>query len=93
MTHRTQFDESLDILEVLNDVSSLIVYNDEVNTFDWVIESLVEICGHDQIQAEQCAFIIHHKGKASVKEGEKRKLKPMRDALIDRGIDAVLEVK
>ena len=53
---------------------SLIVHNDEVNTFDWVIESLVEICGHNEIQAEQCAMIIHYNGKTCVKTGERKKL-------------------
>ena len=69
----------------------LLVWNDEINTFDWVIQSLVEICGHTSEQAEQCAWIIHHKGKYAVKKGSEKKLKPMREALVDRGIGATLE--
>ena len=69
----------------------LIVWNDEVNTFDWVIESLIEVCGHDESQAEQCALIIHHQGKYAVKEGEITILTPMCEALLDRGIGATLE--
>jgi len=70
---------------------SLIVWNDEINTFDWVIESLVEICGHTVEQAEQCAWIIHYKGKYAVKKGVKSVLRPMREALVDRGIGATVE--
>ena len=70
---------------------SLIVWNDDFNTFDWVIRSLVEICGHTTEQAEQCAWIIHHKGKYTVKKGVRKKLSPMREALTDRGIGATVE--
>ncbi|MFN3939032.1 MAG: ATP-dependent Clp protease adaptor ClpS [Chitinophagales bacterium] len=70
---------------------NLVVYNDEINTFDWVIQSLVEICRHTWEQAEQCALIIHYNGKYAVKQGELRNLKPMREALTERGINAVIE--
>ncbi|MEM9983534.1 MAG: ATP-dependent Clp protease adaptor ClpS [Bacteroidota bacterium] len=81
---------------VLEAVSSdtpvnLIVWNDEVNTFDWVIQSLMEICGHTVEQAEQCAWIIHYKGKYAVKRGPRKKLSPMREGLVDRGIGATME--
>jgi ATP-dependent Clp protease adaptor protein ClpS len=70
---------------------SLIVWNDEVNTFDWVIQSLIEVCDHTQEQAEQCALIIHHNGKYAVKKGDFSSLRPMCEALLDRGISATLE--
>lgn len=70
---------------------SLIVWNDEVNTFDWVIQSLMEVCGHTEEQAEQCALIIHMNGKYAVKEGGYETLKPMCEALLDRGIGATIE--
>lgn len=70
---------------------NLIVWNDEVNTFDWVISSLIEVCDHSQEQAEQCALIIHHNGKYAVKQGEFTKLRPMCEALLDRGISATVE--
>ncbi len=70
---------------------NLVVHNDDINTFDWVITSLIEICNHDSIQAEQCAYIIHFKGKCSVKEGQLEQLKPMKDGLTDRGIQATIE--
>lgn len=71
----------------------LILLNDDVNTFDFVIESLVEICKHDYPQAEQCAFITHHKGQCDVKHGTFDKLKPMKDALLDRGLMAEINQK
>jgi ATP-dependent Clp protease adaptor protein ClpS len=82
--------------EILEDIGvdepvNLIVWNDEVNTFDWVIKSLVDICGHTHEQAEQCAWIIHYKGKYAVKHGSREKLNPMREALVDRGIGATIE--
>lgn len=71
---------------------TLIVWNDEVNTFDWVIETLIEICKHTQEQAEQCAMLIHFQGKYAVKQGEYDTLKPMCDAITERGIGATIEV-
>ena len=73
-------------------VRVLIVYNDDVNTFEWVIETLIEICGHKLEQAEQCAYIIHFQGKYAVKQGSYDDLKPQCDAITDRGIGATLEV-
>ena len=84
-------EEAVDVLETLVDHKQLIVHNDDVNTFDWVIQSLMEICGHTELQAEQCSLIIHYKGKASVKEGSMDKLRPMKDGLTDRGISATIE--
>jgi|SRR3954470_11934787 len=70
----------------------LIVWNDEVNTFDWVIETLVEVCKHSTEQAEQCAMLIHTQGKYAVKNGNYEELKPMCDAITERGIGATIEV-
>lgn len=66
----------------------LIVFNDDVNTFEHVIDTLIKICGHTPEQAEQCTWIIHYKGKCAVKHGTFEELKPMRDAICDRGISA-----
>lgn len=71
---------------------SLLVWNDEVNTFDWVIETLIEVCGHSQEQAEQCALLIHTKGKYAVKKGSYELLKPQCEAITDRQINATLEM-
>lgn len=81
-----------DVLTDEEDPCSLIVWNDEVNTFEWVIETLVEICGHSVEQAEQCAMIIHTKGKYAVKRGSYDELKPLCDAITDRGIGATVEM-
>lgn len=64
----------------------LVLHNDDVNTFMFVIDSLVEVCGHDPIQAEQCAFITHHQGKCDVKRGVVSILKVMYQSLHDRGL-------
>ncbi len=69
----------------------LIVWNDDVNTFDWVIETLIEVCGHSQEQAEQCALLIHFKGKYAVKQGSYQELEPMCTAITDRSINATIE--
>lgn len=71
--------------------SDLIVYNDDFNTFDWVIQSLMEVCSHSFDQSEQLSILIHYTGKASVKTGSFSQLKPMKDSLIERGLSAVIE--
>ena len=89
----TAFEEDVitDELLGLNHTFNLIVWNDDVNTFEWVIETLVEICRHTYEQAEQCAFIIHFHGKYAVKQGDYETLKPMREAITERGINATIE--
>ncbi len=71
--------------------STLVVHNDDTNTFEWVIKSLVDICGCDHIQAEQLSLLVHYKGKASVKRGDHDLLNPLRRGLVDRGINATVE--
>ena len=75
----------------LIDKKDLIVYNDDYNTFDHVINSLIKVCKHEAMQAEQCTWLIHHKGKCSVKRGELKKLTPMAEAFLERGISAKIE--
>lgn len=75
----------------LNFPAQLIVYNDDFNTFEWVIQCFVDVLNHSLEQAEQLALIIHFKGKATVKSGAKSELLPLREALIDRGLSAVVE--
>lgn len=86
---QTQEDE--DVAIIPESLHSLIVWNDEVNTFDHVIDSLVDVCEHTPEQAEQCALIIHHKGKYGVKKGSFEFLRPRAEALIDRGIQATID--
>jgi ATP-dependent Clp protease adaptor protein ClpS len=83
-------EETLTLEEIL-ETSNLIVHNDEVNTFDWVIETLVSVCKHTFEQAEQCSMLVHYKGKAAVKNGSLEELKPFKDAICERGINATIE--
>ena len=85
-------EEDLDILVDTTNGYSLVVWNDEVNTFEFVIETLIKICGHSAEQAEQCALFIHTQGKYAVKKGDYDTLKPMCDAITERGIGATLEI-
>jgi ATP-dependent Clp protease adaptor protein ClpS len=85
----TEILKSEDVLMETN--SKLVVYNDDFNTFDWVIECLMQICNHTFEQSEQLSLLIHFKGKAVVKTAPFDKLKPLKDALVDRGLSAVIE--
>jgi len=84
---RTSFNEELD----LGKDSFLILHNDEINTFDYVIETLVDVCKHDNTQAEQCAWITHHRGKCDIKKGQVEVLKPFKDEIINRGLTVTIE--
>ena len=88
---KIQEQDKFDVLEELIDENGLILYNDDVNTFDHVINSLVKICKQEPIQAEQCAWIVHLNGKCKVKNGNFEELEPMCVALLDRGISATIE--
>ena len=89
----TLYSEQEDILviEKESQTKKLVLFNDEVNTFDYVIETLKEVCNHTPEQAEQCTMIIHYNGKCAVKEGSPNKLKPMWEAILDRGISAEIQ--
>jgi len=76
--------EAIDTTEKME----LVVFNDDFNTFDHVIETLIKVCRHTPEQAEQCTWLIHHKGKCTVRSGTFAFLKPMRDAICEAGIDA-----
>jgi ATP-dependent Clp protease adaptor protein ClpS len=89
---QTDSQQEVDVMTDFEDPCSLVVWNDEVNTFEWVIETLIEVCGHSQEQAEQCSYIIHFQGKYAVKEGSYDELKPMCDAITERGIGATVEI-
>lgn len=80
--------EVVDTVEEVIDLRELVVFNDDVNTFAHVIKTLVRVCRHSYEQAEQCAWIIHYKGKCTVKSGSFAELKPLREAITEAGIDA-----
>jgi ATP-dependent Clp protease adaptor protein ClpS len=84
--------EDTEVLTKNDEPWNLIVWNDEVNTFEWVIETLMEVCKHSEEQAEQCAMLIHTQGKYVVKQGSYKDLKPMCDAITERGIGATLDI-
>lgn len=75
-------------IEKITKEKSLLLYNDDFNTFDFVIKTLVEICDHDYLQAEQCANIVHFKGKCDVKHGTYQQLEPLCSELLRRGLTA-----
>ena len=87
----TSEQNQVDTLEKEAFSSCLVIHNDDYNTFDWVAEALVDVCKHSNVQAEQCAMIIHTKGKYAVKEGEYEYLKPLKDAITERGINATID--
>ncbi len=71
--------------------NSLVLHNDEINSFDYVIESLCEICDHEIIQAEQCAFITHFTGKCQIKRGSLDELQPLRESLSGRKLHVTID--
>jgi len=69
----------------------IVLYNDDFNTFDFVIESLIKVCKHEVIQAEQCTYLVHYAGRCSVKKGTYEAMEPMCTALLERGLTAEIE--
>ena len=84
------YQEEVGLEEVTVRERELVLYNDDFNTFDFVIECLVDICNHEPLQAEQCTLIVHYTGKCAVKVGSYTDLNPMRVALSDRGLSVVI---
>jgi ATP-dependent Clp protease adaptor protein ClpS len=83
-----------DLLKRKKESFILILYNDDINTFDHVIKTLVEVCGHDEYQAEQCAMLTHFKGSCDIKTGSKEILQSMCNKLISRGLKSkVLKIE
>lgn len=69
----------------------LILYNDDNNSFDYVINCLIEVCEHDIIQAEQCTFITHYKGRCDIKKGDYKSLKPLKENLVVKGLRVTID--
>jgi ATP-dependent Clp protease adaptor protein ClpS len=96
MNYQTQAYPMIEEVEVLLeelidiDECELVVFNDDVNTFEHVAKVLIKVCQHTPEQAEQCTLIIHYKGKCTVKKGSRSKLKPMCEAILDAGIQAAI---
>jgi len=75
----------------LSETKELVLYNDDFNTFEFVIQSLIEVCHHQPEQAEQCTLIVHYKGKCAVKSGDFDQLDTLKQQLTDRGLTATIE--
>jgi ATP-dependent Clp protease adaptor protein ClpS len=90
MRHAHEEEELVDVLEAIEtvEISDLVVFNDDVNTFQHVIDTLMRVCRHTAEQAEQCTLLIHYKGKCAVKSGSFDFLRPMQEAICEAGIDA-----
>jgi ATP-dependent Clp protease adaptor protein ClpS len=88
---QVETEEDIALLTEELDAKKLILHNDDYNTFDWVIETLVEVCKHSTEQAEQCAYIVHFKGKCQVKHGAQDHMERMHAALVQRGLTATVE--
>ncbi len=80
--------EELDVITQEIATHEIILYNDDINTFDFVIDSLIDICEHTLEQAEQCTLLVHYKGKCTVKTGEYEDLKPRCSKLLALGLSA-----
>jgi len=95
MKNKRGINEKPDLKEVVKTEKDksrfLVLHNDDINTFDYVIETLIEVCEHNLVQAEQCTFIVHYKGKCDVKSGSYEKLSPIKRELIVRGLSATID--
>ncbi|GAQ48258.1 ATP-dependent Clp protease adaptor ClpS [Flavobacterium psychrophilum] len=77
-----------DVLEYVAINNEIVLFNDDVNTFDHVINTLIRVCHHEELQAEQCALLVHYKGKCVIKTGTFDELKPQCSSLLEAGLSA-----
>ena len=88
MSTERKIQEEVDVLEQLTKQYEIVLFNDDVNTFDFVIDSLIDVCEHTLEQAEQCTILVHYKGKCTVKTGEYEDLEPRCSKLLSLGLSA-----
>jgi len=91
MSTLIEINQDLELLEKIEKERQLVLYNDDHNTFDWVIECLISILGYSSTRAEQLTLIVHFKGKATIKSGSFEELSPYKDSLNDKGLNSVIE--
>ena len=91
MSHKEKIKEKVVIKTATNKKHQIIIHNDDVNTFDFVIEALIKTCDHSLEQAEQCTMIIHYNGKCGVKTGSMKDLKPRCSSLLELGLSAIIK--
>lgn len=90
MNTKEERSEEIAVLEQESNQHEIVLFNDDVNTFDFVINSLIQVCDHTTEQAEQCTYLVHFKGKCTVKTGELNDLKPRCSKLLQLGLSAEL---
>jgi ATP-dependent Clp protease adaptor protein ClpS len=90
MSTKEKIKEGVVVLEKEVNQHQIVLHNDEVNTFDFVINSLINVCEHTEEQAEQCTWLVHFKGKCTVKTGELKELEPRCSKLLSLGLSAEL---
>jgi ATP-dependent Clp protease adaptor protein ClpS len=90
MQHDTELLEAPETHTVTEKQRALVLHNDDYNTFEFVIQSLIVVCDHDPVQAEQCTYLVHYKGKCDVKSGTYKDLKPYYNELLNRGLTATI---
>lgn len=88
---KREYEEDVLVMEDTSEENKLVLFDDDVNTFDHVIISLMEICKHTMEQAEQCTMLVHYKGKCTVKTGSMELLKPMHEKLLSRGLTSEIQ--
>jgi ATP-dependent Clp protease adaptor protein ClpS len=88
MATKEQIKEDTDVAEIRVNEHQIVLFNDDVNTFDHVVETLVRVCGHTLEQAEQCSIIVHYKGKCTVRTGSYEELKPRCTQLLQADLSA-----
>lgn len=91
MSTKEKIQEEIDVLEDYGLNNEIVLYNDDVNTFDHVIDTLIRVCEHTSEQAEQCAILVHYKGRCTVKTGSYDELKPQCSSLLEAGLSAEIE--
>lgn len=90
MSTKEKIQEEFDVLELRANEHQIVLFNDDIHSFDYVIDSLIEVCEHTIEQAEQCTYLVHFKGKCTVKTGELKELKPRCSKLLELGLSAEL---
>ncbi|MEW5677070.1 ATP-dependent Clp protease adaptor ClpS [Flavobacterium enshiense] len=91
MSVKEKIKEKVSVQELLANNYEIILFNDDVNTFDHVIDTLIDVCDHEPLQAEQCALLVHYTGKCGVKTGSYQELEPQCSALLSAGLSAEIQ--
>ena len=90
MSSKEKIQEEIEVLEQRANEHQIVLFNDDIHSFDYVIDSLIDVCEHTIEQAEQCTYLVHFKGKCTVKTGELKELKPRCSKLLELGLSAEL---